>query len=73
MVGGVGVYHLVGHGRGRSGRVELTQPARDCRSHSPNHDVEGGDCCDRGGVNEGRTCCIGKPHWGAAKKACSVD
>jgi hypothetical protein len=42
-------------------------------SHSPNHDVEGGDCCVRGGRNEGPTCYTGKPHWGIAKKVCSVD
>jgi hypothetical protein len=42
-------------------------------SHSPNHDVEGGDCCVRGGRNEGPTCCTGKPHWGIAKKVCSIE
>jgi hypothetical protein len=46
---------------------QLRQPARDCRSHSPNHGVEGGR------VNEGPTCCAGKLYWGDAKKACDVD
>jgi hypothetical protein len=55
------------------GTVELRQPARDCGSHSPNHDVEGGDCCDGGSVNEGPTCCTEKSYWGAAEKACDVD
>jgi hypothetical protein len=40
---------------------------RDCRSHSPNHGVEGGR------VNEGPTYCAGKLYWGDAKKACDVD
>jgi hypothetical protein len=73
MVGGVRVCHSVDHGRGGADAVELRQPVRDCGSHSSNHDVEGDDCCDGGAVNEGPTCCTGKPHWGAAKKACSVD
>jgi hypothetical protein len=50
--------------------IELRQPARDCGSHFPNHDIEGGDCCDGGGVNEGPTLCTKKSHWGTAKKAC---
>jgi hypothetical protein len=40
---------------GGADAVELRQPTRDCRSHSLNHDVEGGDCYDGGGVNEGST------------------
>jgi hypothetical protein len=35
-------------GMGATGTVELRQSARDCRSHSLVHDVEGGDCCGRG-------------------------
>jgi hypothetical protein len=35
--------------------VELRQLVRDCGSHSLNHDVKGGDCYDRCGVNEGPT------------------
>jgi hypothetical protein len=42
--------------------VELRQPTRDYGSHSPNHGVEGDDCCDGGDVNEGPTWCTGKPH-----------
>jgi hypothetical protein len=60
-------------GVGGAGAVELRQPVRDCGSHSLKHGVEGGDCCDGGCVNEGPTCCTGKPHWGTAKKACGVD
>jgi hypothetical protein len=60
-------------GVGEADVVELRQSVRDCGSHSPNHNVEGGDCCDRGDVNEGPTCSTGKPHWGVAKKACGVD
>jgi hypothetical protein len=74
MVGGAGVWHLVGHewGGGGVGAVELRQPMRDWGSHSLNHDVEDDDCCSGGRVNEG-PCCTGKPYWGAAKKACDVD
>jgi hypothetical protein len=53
--------------------VELRQSTRDCESHSPNHGVEGGDCCGGGSVNEGPTCCTGKPYWGAVKKACDIN
>jgi hypothetical protein len=53
--------------------VELRQPMRDYGSHSPNHGIEGGDCCGGGSVNEGPTCCTGKPYWGVAEKACDVD
>jgi hypothetical protein len=60
-------------GMGGEGAVELRQPARYCGSHSPNHDVEGGDCCGGGSVNEGPTCCIGKSYWGVVEKACDVD
>jgi hypothetical protein len=60
-------------GVGGAGVVELRQPARDCGYHSPNHGVEGGDCCGRGNVNEGPTCCSGKPHWDVAEKVCDVD
>jgi hypothetical protein len=65
-------------GVGGAGAVELKQPARDYESHSPNRDIEGGDCCGGGrgaigGVNKGPTCCTGKPYWGAAKKACCAD
>jgi hypothetical protein len=49
-------------GVGGAGAVELRLPTRDCGSHSLNHDVEGGDCCGGGSVNEG-----------AAKKACDID
>jgi hypothetical protein len=73
MVGGAGVCHPVSHGRGGANAIELRQPMRDCGSHSPNHDAEGGDCCDRGDVNEGPTWCIRKPHWGAIKKVCGGD
>jgi hypothetical protein len=47
---------------GGAGTAELRQTARDCGSHSPNHSVEGGDCCDGGDVNESPTCCTRKPH-----------
>jgi hypothetical protein len=57
----------------RADAIELRQPARDCRSHSLNHGVEGGDCCGGDSANEGPTCCTRKPYWGAAKKACDVD
>jgi hypothetical protein len=40
--------------------VELRQPARDCGSHSLNHDVEGSNCCGRGRVNKGPTLLHGK-------------
>jgi hypothetical protein len=70
MVGGAGVCHPVSHGRGGADAVELRQLAWDCGSHSPNHSDEGGDCCDRGGMNEGLTWCIGKQHWGTTKKSC---
>jgi hypothetical protein len=53
--------------------VELRQSTRDCESHSLNHGVEGGDCCGGGSVNEGPTCCTGKPYWGAVKKACDIN
>jgi hypothetical protein len=53
--------------------VELRQPMRDNGSHSPNHGVEGGNCYGEGRVNEGPTCCTGKPYWGAAKKACDIN
>jgi hypothetical protein len=43
-------------GMGGADVVELRQPTRDCGSHSPNHSVEGGNCCDGGNVNEGPTC-----------------
>jgi hypothetical protein len=58
---------------GGADAVELRQPTRDCRFHSLNHDVEGGDCYDGGGLNEGSTWCIGKPYWGVEKKACGGD
>jgi hypothetical protein len=60
-------------GMGEVGTIELKQPVRDCGSHSLNHSIEGGDCCDECSMNEGPTCCTGKLHWGAVKKACSVD
>jgi hypothetical protein len=44
------------------GTIELKEPTRDCGSHSPNHDDEGGDFYDGGGMNEGPTHCTGKPH-----------
>jgi hypothetical protein len=47
---------------GGADAIELRQSARDCASHSLNHDVEGGDCCDGGGVNEGPTWCTEKLH-----------
>jgi hypothetical protein len=53
--------------------IELRQPVRDCGSHSPNHRVDGGNCCGRGSVNEGPTWCTGKPYRGVAKKACEVN
>jgi hypothetical protein len=56
-------------GVGGAGAVELRQPARGCVSHNPNHD----NCYGGGSVNEGPTCCTGKPYWGAAEKACDVD
>jgi hypothetical protein len=61
VVGGTGVDHPVGHGRGGAGVDELKQPARNDGSHSPNHDVEGSNCCGggmggKGGVSEGPTC-----------------
>jgi hypothetical protein len=54
-------------GVGGVGVVELKQPTRDYVSHSPNHDVKGGNCCGRGrgargGVDEGPTCCTRKPY-----------
>jgi hypothetical protein len=49
-------------GVGGADAVEMRQPVRECGSHSSNHDVEGGNCCDGGGVNEGPTCCIEKTH-----------
>jgi hypothetical protein len=58
---------------GGAGTVELRQPTRDCGFHSLNHGVKGDDFYDRGGVNEGPTCCTKKPRWGAAKKACDSD
>jgi hypothetical protein len=47
--------------------IELKQPMRDYESHSPNHDVEGGDYFGggkgaRGGINEGPTCCTEMPY-----------
>jgi hypothetical protein len=57
----------------RADAIELRQPTRDCGSHSLNHGVEGGGCCGGDSVNEGPTCCTGKPYWGAVKKACDVD
>jgi hypothetical protein len=68
MVGGTEVYHPVNHRHGGSG-----QPARDCGSHSLNHGIEGDDCSDRGGGNEGTTYCIKKPYWGTVKKVCAID
>jgi hypothetical protein len=58
---------------GGAGTVELRQPVRDWGSHSPNHNSEDSDCCDKGSRNEGPTCCTKKPHWGTVKKACGVD
>jgi hypothetical protein len=49
------------------------KPSRDCGSHSPNHSVEGGDCCGGGRVNKGPTCCTGRPYRGAVMKACDVN
>jgi hypothetical protein len=60
-------------GVGGADVVELRQTARDCGSHSLNHNVEGGDCCGRGSVNEGSTYCTERPYRGAAEKACDVD
>jgi hypothetical protein len=60
-------------GMGGAGAVKLRQPARDWGSHSPNHDIEDGNCCSGGRVNEGPACCTGKPYWGVVKKACDVD
>jgi hypothetical protein len=59
-------------GAGGAGVGELKQPARNDGSHSPNHDVEGGNCCGggtggKGGVSEGPT------NYGATKKACGAD
>jgi hypothetical protein len=62
MVGGTGVSHPVSHGHGGANTVELMKPARGCGSHSPNHDIKGGDCCGGGDVNKGPTWCTGKPH-----------
>jgi hypothetical protein len=51
---------------GGADAIVLRQPVRDYGSHSPNHDVEGGDESDGGGVNEG-------PTWCTTKKACHND
>jgi hypothetical protein len=42
--------------------IELRQPVRDYGSHSLNHDIEGGDCCGGGSVNEDPTCYTGKAY-----------
>jgi hypothetical protein len=75
MVGGIGVCHLVGHGHGGSGgrRAEAADERLWIRQT-----VEGGDCYGggrgaRGGVNEGATCCTGKPYCGVMKKAFYAD
>jgi hypothetical protein len=60
-------------GMGGAGAVELRQPVSDCWFQSPNHSVQGDDCCGGGSVNEGPTCYTGKPYWGDAKKVCNVD
>jgi hypothetical protein len=73
MVGGAGVYHLVGHGCGGSGRRRAEAVGEGLGFHFLSHDVEGGDYCDGGSRNEGPTCSTGKPHWGVVKKACGVD
>jgi hypothetical protein len=54
-------------GMGGARAIELKQPMRDYESHSPNHDVEGGDYFGggkgaRGGINEGPTCCTEMPY-----------
>jgi hypothetical protein len=46
-----------------AGAVELRQSAKDYESHSPNHAVEGDDCCGGGSVNKGPICCTEKPYW----------
>jgi hypothetical protein len=50
-------------GVGGVGTIELKEPARDCGSHTLNHDVEGGYCrCAKGGVSQGPTCCTRQPY-----------
>jgi hypothetical protein len=46
-------------GMGEADVIELRQPMRDCGSHSPNHDIKGGDYYGGGRVNKGPTCCTG--------------
>jgi hypothetical protein len=58
---------------GGVGAIELRHPTRDWGSHSSNHDVKDDDYCGRGRVNEGPACCMGKPYWGVAKRACDIN
>jgi hypothetical protein len=72
VVGGARVCHPDGHGRREASAPE------DCGSHSPNHDVEGGNyyggARGRGrGVNKGPTSCTEKSYWGVTKKVCYAD
>jgi hypothetical protein len=62
MVGGAGVCHPVDHGRGRSGRRRAEPTGERLGFDSPNHGVEGGDCCGGGRVNEGHAYYMGKPY-----------
>jgi hypothetical protein len=39
VVGGGGVFHLVGHGRGRASAIELKELMRDYMSQSMDHGV----------------------------------
>jgi hypothetical protein len=73
MVGGAGSATQSVMDVGGADAVELRQPVRDYWSHSPNHGVEGSDCCGEGRVNKGPTYGTRKPYWGAAEKACDVD
>jgi hypothetical protein len=78
MVGGAGVCHLVGHGRGASERrqaeatgeglgVPLPEPWRRGRR------LLWWSLSERGSRQLHENAAWGKPYWGPAKKACNVD
>jgi hypothetical protein len=47
VVGGGGVFHLVGHRRGRASAIELKELIRDYMSQSMGHGVQDDSYCDR--------------------------
>jgi hypothetical protein len=66
VIGGGGVFHLVGHGRGRASAIELKELMRDYMSQSMDHGVQDDSYCDRargrgrsnkGGMNGGPAYC----------------